>query len=470
MTTAEFQKVRKAIVDGIKDTKFSDITYFSGSCVRNHYLRRPIDSIEIVTNLYNGGVVLAQYLTRKYGCYEKDKNPVINGREGIAYFNLGKAFPDLRNITIRAVMPRRNNFSNESGVLPIVYGAVTEDVASRDFTVNALYFSPTQNKYLDYMRGVCLDDIKRKIIRTVAEPDSSFKQDPVRMLRAIRIASELGFTIEPQTWLGICKNAHRIHEIPFDRLRMELNRLLISDNIRLVMNRLYHSGLIDEIMPEISALKNLAQGSRHCDDAFDHTVSVMEKLPNRIAHRLAGLYHDVGKPETATKDFYGRVNFRKHESIGSKLTNISLLFFDYPQEVVDNVVLAVDLHTKFKECRGIPSKHSIRKFIKEVGNGDIDLCLDLIDANNNSYAEKHCKPNQVKKIREIIAGLEDKEEKKRIHIPVNGKDIMKKFGLKKGPKIGKAIDLLREYSYICPKMTKDEAYAIISDALKKEQI
>lgn len=470
MTSTQFLKLRKVILDAIQDNKFGDETYFSGSCVRDFYLKREVKKIEIIVHMYGGGIALAEYLTRRYGCYVAGKNPIINPRMGIAQFTLEKAFPELKDIVIEAAMTRKDQYTARTGFLPITcFGTMREDCYSRDFTIDSLVFKPKEKKFYDYT-NTSFHDLKSKIIRTDVDPNASFKQDPYRMLRAIKLASELGFGIEKYTWLGICKNASLICDLSFDRLREGLNEILLSDHADEAFRRLSNSGLLTYILPEIALLRGIEQGSHHCEDAFEHSLSVMSKMPKKIEYRLAGLYHDVSKTETRSVDYYGKVRFNKHEINGAHSIPIYLRYLDYPNNVAENVAEAVRLHMRFKDIKGVPSKHSIRKFLKECSEHNLDLALSLIDADNKSRAEKHCKPEQVTKIREMIVKMEKDKEEKEIKIPIDGKDIMKKFGFKKGPKIGKAIKLVKNYLSISPQMTVNEAYSIIEDAINKNQI
>lgn len=471
MEITDFQKVHKVIYGAIKGTKFEKVCYYTGGCVRDLYLGRKPKSVEISVNMYGGGLALADFLTKSLKCYKAGVNPLISTKQGYAHFTLGDKNSGIDTILIETKTTCKEPYTDENGIRPLnLFGTVLEDAHSRDFTINALQLNIVDCKYYVDRTGMAIKDLKEKVIRTVTDPDDVFTADPQRMLRAIRFASEMGYTIEKYTWISMCKNAHLIDNLPPERQREELNKMLISNKADEAVRRLYHCGILDRIIPELSALKGLKQGYQHCEDAFDHSLTVMMKMKPAIGYRLAGLLHDIGKSATQDTDlFYRRITFKGHEKIGSEMANLVVQFLGYPSVIADSIEKAISMHMRFKQT-SIPSKHAIRGFVKDAGENDLDLCLSLIDADNNSHAEKYCKPKQIEKVKELIVKIQEKDNKAQIKLPVTGKDIMKTFTSLKGPKLGKAISLLKEYASISPKMTKDEAYAIIFDAIKNDQI
>lgn len=471
ISNQEFFAVNKVLYELIRDSRFRGYTYYSGSCLRDLWLKRGIKSIDLSVNLPFGATILSNFLTARCGCYVKDKNPIFSHKYGMAQFTLGEKIPALKNIVFNVSTTSKSKKYDKDGLAPYeVMGSVLEDAHNKDFTINSMYmYVQEELKYRDVV-GMSFGDFEKRLIRTTVDPDMSFGEDPLRMLRAIRYASELGFGIEKHTWFGICKNAKSILTISDERIQPELNKILVSPYADEAFRKLYYSGLLTYVLPEIKDLAGIEQGAQHNENAFEHSLSVMMKMKPSIDHRLAGLLHDVGKPMTKSTDFYGKIQFKKHEIIGGDVANILLELLGYPKNIVDNVTQAIKLHTRFKNVKKTPSKHNVHKFMKESEKYDMDLCLELIDADNNCHQEGHCKPEQVEQIRKMIAKLTEKAESNKIKLPINGKDIMKNFGIKKGPRIGKAIDLLKEYSYISPKMTKDEALSVISDAIKREQI
>lgn len=471
MNKQDFFAINKMLNALLKNTRYKDLVFYSGSCVRDLWLKRDIKDIELTVCSHLGGIVVANYITNKLGCYEAGKNPLIDPKLGIAQFTLEKKFPELKNVVFTTYTSRKEQKYDKDGLTKFLnLGTLREDAHTKDFTINSIYMKIDETlKYLDYT-GMSFKDLRTGKIHCTIDPDTSFNEDPLRMLRAIRLSAELGFGIELYTWLGICKNASLILGVSDDRMRPELSKILTSERADEAIRKLYNSGLLTLVFPEVRDLVGVTQGKQHKDDVFEHSLSVMMKMRPTIAYRLAGLYHDIAKPMTRSKDFYGRVNFKNHEKVGSELAKISLGLIGYPENIVNDVCHAISLHMKFKDNKGTPSKHSVRRFVKEAEKGDMNLCLALIDADNNSHSKDFCKPTQVETIKKMIEKDAEKKAESSIILPVNGKDIMKNFKIGKGPRVGKALEILREFAEISPKMTKDEALSIISDAIKRKQI
>lgn len=224
------------------------------------------------------------------------------------------------------------------------------------------------------------------------------------------------------------------------------------------------------IMPEIVMMKGMGQSKQHNQDVLEHSLSVMSKTKPILVNRMAGLLHDVGKILTYDRDVFGKVHFKNHETVGAEAASGMLRFLEYPEELIDKVEKAIKLHMRFKNAN-LPSKHSLRKFLGEAKD-DVELCLDVINADNNSHLPYYNKPKQVNDIKNMITRLKkkDEEEENKIKLPVNGKELMEKFNLNKGPIIGQMLKILNEHINISPKMTKEEAFSIISEAIAKKQI
>ena len=196
----------------------------------------------------------------------------------------------------------------------------------------------------------------------------------------------------------------------------------------------------------------------------------MSKMKADPIYRLAGLLHDIGKSKTKSYGFTGLIHFNRHEKVGAEMAEEILTRLKYPNATIKSIKNAILNHMRFKQS-SLPSNHSLRKFVNEIGTeDDFNLCLDLIDADNKSHSIKHCKPNQVEQIKKRIAKLEEQESSLKVNLPINGKEIMEIFNWKKGPKIGQALKILTEYYYISPKMTKDEAIKVIQRAVEKGDI
>lgn len=472
MNFEDFKKIHAFLTSQLKGSPYEGITYYVGGCMRDMMLQREINDIDICVACPNGGIELAKYLTKKLNVYEEKTNPVIFEEFGTAKFRFKGALPEYGNIEFETVQTRKEAYRDSESRKPeTCFGTLTEDALRRDLTINSLYFNITQGVCLDMLPNTpCEGDLLKHKLRAANDPNISFSDDALRILRVIRFAAVLGWGIEPKTWVGMCCNVHRLSTISKERIHEELNKIIVSSHADEGIRKLYYCGALKYIFPEMEKLKGMTQGRCHNQDAFEHSLSVMMKMPAKIDYRLAGLLHDIGKSTTRSFGYTGLVHFNRHENVGEDMVKELLTALKYPNSIVKIVAKAVRNHMRFKQQQTSPSKSSVRKFINEMTNDEeLDLCLELIDADNKSHAPKHCKPEQVNNIRKIIKKLEE-DDSAKVYLPINGKDIMEIFKLKKGPKVGSAIRLLTEFYYIRPKMTKEEAIQVIQRAIDKGEL
>lgn len=468
MNKEQFKTICELIKEHIKDTEWADKVFYVGGCIRDCMLQRPIKDIDICVSKPNGGIEFAEYLTKKLGIYKEGTNPVIFPQFGTAKFTLKSALPQLGDIEIETVQTRKEAYRDDKGRKPeVCFGTLKEDALRRDLTINALY-GKAIDWFIHDISGLGHEDLKNHILRTPQDADIAFKDDALRILRVIRFSCTLGWGIERKTWIGMCKNVQRLSMISKERIQQEFNAIITSEHAAEGIRKLYWCGALKYIVPELIRLVGLNQGKHHCDDAFDHTLAVLSKVEPKVENRLAALLHDIGKYGKWNADLFGNVHFPNHEDTSMLMTMDILEDLKYPNATIAKVKHAVANHMRFKQSKN-PSNHAIRKFVNEIGD-DLDLTLDLIEADNMSHAPKSCIKGQVALIRKRIEALKEKEDTIKVHLPVNGKDIMKEFNLPKGPTIGAALKLLTEYAYIKPKMTKGEAMQIVKEALEKETI
>lgn len=225
------------------------------------------------------------------------------------------------------------------------------DALRRDFTVNGLFLDPMNGEILDYVGG--REDLNRRLLRAIGSPDERFAEDKLRMLRAIRFATTLGFAIDPATWEALRRHAPGIHAVSAERVRDELSKILLSPNRVQGFDLLDESGLMTQILPEIEALKGCDQPPEfHPEgDVFVHTRLMLSMLaPDApLTLVLAVLFHDIGKPATRTVDETGRIRFNGHEGESTTMSGRLLQRLRFPNEVIDAVLPSVRLHMSFKD-------------------------------------------------------------------------------------------------------------------------
>ena len=317
-----------------------------------------------------------------------------------------------------------------------------EDLKRRDFTINTMVVGPRKDgkfEFIDLFGGE--KDLKRKIIRAVGNAQKRFDEDSLRMMRAIRIATQLGFVVEAKTFQAIKKNATHILEISAERIRDELIKILKSDYPADGFTLLYNSGLLEQIFPEIVKGKGVQQSGHHQDDVFTHSLKSLKfcKNPDPII-RLAALLHDVGKPVVA-KEKGGKITFYNHEMVGASIARHvgqRLRFSKKDREKLTNLVrwhmFTVDERI---------TDAAVRRFIRRIGNENINEMMDLRIADRLGGG---CLTETSWRLRLLQKRVLEVQK----HIPsaadlkVNGRDVMKILGISPGPKVGQVLNKLFE--------------------------
>lgn len=309
--------------------------------------------------------------------------------------------------------------------------SVREDVNARDFTVNALLYDGDQ--VIDFVDG--LIDIKRKTLRAV-DKNCGFKDDPLRMMRAVRLHCQLGFDIEKDTLDFIVSDSELIQSVSPERIRDELLKILTcnfpSKGIRLLLNL----GLLKYILPELQACYRFDQRNRHHDkDVFDHIMAALDHTPNDAVLRLAALFHDIGKPKTFSIDEKGIGHFYLHNIVGQKISREILTKLNFDRKTVDAVGKLVREH--MSKLRVIRSK-TVRKLINRVGKENIYTLIELQIADEAGSAPPHDFEIFEALRKEVKRILEQNEPLTTHDLAVKGEDLIQ-MGFTPGPEIGKIL-------------------------------
>lgn len=318
--------------------------------------------------------------------------------------------------------------------------SLREDLSRRDFTMNAIAYSPKEG-YKDYNNGI--DDIKNKIIRCVGKPDERFSQDALRMMRAIRFSCELNFQIEQLTFDAIRKNAYLIKMISNERIRDELNRILVSEKPSKGINIMLETGLLDIILPELADCKDLKQENpHHRYDVYDHIINSLDNIRPELHLRLIMLMHDLGKLKTKTIDKSGICHFYGHQAVSAKIAEKILHRLRYDNKISKKVLCLIKCHDeKFKS-----DKLSVRKAVNKIGIEHFQDYINVREADikaqsSNFMKDKLYNINLVQKLFNEI--IRDKEPLVLKDLKVNGKDL-KGIGIVEGKKIKNTLDYLME--------------------------
>ena len=455
----------KEIAKIIKGTRWEGHVFLVGGAVRDLLMKRPIKDIDLCVDMVDGGIDFAEWICKETDCYKNGSNPVVFTRFQTAKFNI-RSIKDIAEVDIETVCTRKETYTEANGRKPEVkYGTINEDCLRRDLTINALYVNISTDEVLD-PSGKGIEDLHNCIIRTPTDPNKTYLDDPLRMLRCIRFAARFGWGIERDTWIGIVTNAHRINTISQERITDEINKILISNRPSYGIRQLNRCGLLKKVLPEVHKLIGCTQGHQHFGDVFEHTMAALEKTKPIMEHRMAALLHDIAKPECKST-VNGVIHFFSHEYRGATIATEILKRMKYSNLETKSIVTAIKNHMRFKQSGNhCPSNKAIRKFVSEIGSDQIDIVLDVINADNNSHDEQFNYPDQTDLIRLKIAELSEKEKMTdKIVLPINGNDIMEHFNMKKGPKIGEYLDLVKEKYLDNPSISKEECFEIIKGKL-----
>ncbi|HVV77608.1 MAG TPA: CCA tRNA nucleotidyltransferase [Mycobacteriales bacterium] len=344
------------------------------------------------------------------------------------------------------------------------------DLIRRDFTVNAMAVALP----LDAARPIVdpsggLDDLAAHLLRTPIEPEQSFSDDPLRMMRAARFVAQLGFAVDPATLNAIREMTDRLDIVSAERVRDELTKLMLGANPRLGLAILVETGMADHVLPEVSRLRDTVDEHRRHKDVYAHTLTVLEQAialepdgPDLVL-RMSALLHDIGKPRTKAVDPDGKVSFHHHEVVGASMTRKRLSDLRYPKDVVEDVTRLVELHLRFHGYSGGAwTDAAVRRYVRDAGPLLERLHrLTRSDCTTRNARKAAALAAAYDSLEERIAVLSEQEDLAAIRPDLNGNEIMAELGLAPGPEIGKAYKHLLELRMERGPMEREEAVAAL---------
>ena len=357
--------------------------------------------------------------------------------------------------TVEVTTYRTESYDPESRKPEVEYGdSIEGDLSRRDFTVNSMALELTTKtpEFIDPFNG--LEDLAKRVLRTPSKAENSFSDDPLRMMRAARFASQLDFEIAPDVLQAIKDMAGRISIISAERVRDEFTKMLMSKNPRTGITILVETGLAEIVLPEIPKLRLEIDEHHHHKDVYEHSITVLEQAishedrlggPNLII-RLAALLHDIGKPKTRNLIPGGGVSFHHHEIVGARLTKSRLKALRFDGDTIEQVETLVALHLRFHGYGdGEWTDSAVRRYVRDAGDLLVHLhVLTRADCTtrNAKKAERLAKTYDALEAR--IAKLMEEEELSKIRPDLDGAQVMKLLDIKPSAAVGKALDYLLE--------------------------
>ena len=411
--------------------------YVVGGYVRDYYLHRPSTDIDVV--VVGSGVAVAEELGKELGVKVS------------IFKTYGTAMLRWEGTEVEFVGARKESYTPSSRNPQVAPGTLEDDQRRRDFTINAMAWSvngATFGKLVDPFEGMY--DLEECIIRTPCEPERTFSDDPLRMMRAVRFASQLGFDIDDETFEAICSQAERINIVSKERIIVELSKIMASPVPSIGLNLMHTSGLLRHVLPELERMAGVERRGKHAHkDNFAHTMKVLDNVAKRtddIWLRWAALFHDIGKPQTKAYDARTGWTFHQHEAVGSKM--IPSLFRRLKLPLNENmrfVQKMVFLHMRpIVLSEDMVTDSAVRRLLFEAGD-DVERLMLLCEADITSGIDSKVQLylRNFELVREKMRDLEERDRVRNFQPPITGDIIMQTYQLPPSGVIGEIKDVIK---------------------------
>lgn len=406
----------------------------AGGCVRDHLLGREPKDYDVATS-----ATPEQVIALFPGAL------TVGAHFGVVVVRYGEHHVEVATF--------RTDGSYKDGRHPesVTFSTAEEDAQRRDFTVNGLFRDPVENRIIDYFGGQA--DLERRVLRAIGDPSKRFAEDKLRLLRAVRFATTLGFEIEAETWRAVIEFAPQIQSVSAERIRDELIKIFLHPNRLRGFDLLMDSGLMAQVLPEILVLKGVEQPPQwHPEgDVFIHTRLMLSLLPEQVSLPLvlSVLLHDIAKPATFTVDETGRIRFNGHDKLGAEMTGDILRRLKFPNDVIEPTQVAVEHHMVFKDVKKM--KNSTLKRMMSRSTWADELALHRVDClGSNGLLDNY---------EFMRAKAEEFSTEPLIPKPLlNGRDLIA-LGWQPGPQLGQILTKVQDAQLEGVITSREEALA-----------
>ena len=362
---------------------------------------------------------------------------------------------------------RSETYLDDSRKPVVTFGeSIVDDLERRDFTVNALAIKVPSSpddvpEMTDPFGG--LEDLAAAVLRTPMDPETSFGDDPLRMLRLFRFVSVLGFEADHDSLRAVVRLKERIQIVSQERIRVEFDKLLVGENVVEALEQLVDSGLANEFVPEIPALAVEQDPVHQHKDVLAHTIAVVGKTSPRLRLRIAALFHDIGKPDT--REFVkGGVSFHHHEVVGARMARRRMKEMRYPKDMIKDVSQLVFLHMRPHTFKMGWTDSAVRRYVRDAGPLLEDLNeLVRCDVTTRNARRARVISRRIDEMEIRIEELAAKEELAQMRPPIDGNDVMRYLDLKPSRAVGDILDRLMERRIEDGPFTEAEAYEMLEE-------
>ncbi|HEV2124900.1 MAG TPA: HDIG domain-containing protein, partial [Chloroflexota bacterium] len=413
--------------------------YLVGGCVRDQILGRPIHDLDLTTDATPDAIKRLATQVRPDAIYDV----------GARFGTIGLVFrlrrdPDGNEVetwTVEITTYRTEQYLDGTRKPTVAFGtSLVEDLARRDFTMNAIALDPRDGTFHDPFDGRA--DIEAKLIRAVGIPRERFTDDPLRMLRAVRFASQLGFTIERRTVEAIQESAHTLERISRERIAQELTATLVSPRPDTGLRLATDLGLMAHAIPEVLPMRGVSQRPMHHKDVFEHTMGVVRNIPPHPLLRWTALLHDIAKPQTKSVQG-GEVHFFGHEEQGARMARRILRELHFDSHFIEKAAKLISMHLRVNSYDSEWTDSAVRRLIREAGD-ELPELIHLSRADVTSYRpeKQRAAAMRADEFEQRARELLEQEDVAKLQSPLDGNDLMALFGRGPGPWIRPIKDYL----------------------------